>query len=329
MMLLNLSQMQAITRGAVRVEEQDGRFRLLRFTEAQANYYSDIGNTDFYNKTFSTAGVRLAFRTDSTRFSFDFIRFNGGSSRYFADFDLYENAHMTAHRAFDIEEAKQGRVTFTLSEGEKLVEVYLPFSVYIELYNVELDDGATLQGAYRKHTLLAYGDSITHGYDARYPSLSYANALARLLDADIINKGIGGEGFCPGLLATREDIEPDYITAAYGTNDWSHRKKEDLIALATAFYRRLSESYPDAKIFAVSPICRLRHSGPSVCGGSCKDVDGMIRSCVAGLPNVTVLNGWRYIPELPEFFSDRHLHPNDIGFTLYAQNLYRDMVEYL
>ncbi len=324
-MFLSIEQMKKIVRGVSRIEQTEGRFCLLRFTEAQARTYLDGGNTDFYNKTFATAGVRLALRTDSRKLDFDFHRFPGGSSRLFADFDLYENGQMTAHLSFDQAQAERNHVHFDLCEGEKDVEVYLPFSVHIQLANVELDDGAALKGLFRKHSLLSFGDSITHGYDARYPSLSYANTLARLLDADILNKGIGAEGFCPQLLATREEVSPDYITVAYGTNDWKHRKKSDVIKLATAFYRRISESYPGAKIFAITPICRLDNDQPATCDGPCSEMDALLRECAAGIVNITVLNGWKYIPALPEFFSDAYLHPNDLGFAVYAQNLYRDI----
>ncbi len=324
-MLLSLDQMKEITRGTARVELREGCFCLRRFTAAQEESYLASGNMDFYRKTFATAGVRLALRTDSRRLDFGFRRLPGGSSRHFADFDLYENGQLTAHLSFDEEQAAENRVHFALSAGEKEVEVYLPFSVHLQLFDVELDDGATLCGLFRKHTMLAFGDSITQGYDARYPSLSYANALARLLDADLINKGIGAEGFCPQLLETKEDAFPDYITVAYGTNDWKHRRLQDIIKCATAFYKRLSESYPDSRIFAVTPIWRLDQDAAELCEIPCTEMDALLRECAAGLPNVTVLRGWSYIPALPQFFSDAYLHPNDIGFALYAQNLYREI----
>ena len=74
--------------------------------------------------------------------------------------------------------------------------------------------------------MIMFGDSITHGYDALNPSFSYANRLADLLNADFVNKGIGGERFFPTLAQLKDDIEPDYITVAYGTNDWAHSPKE-------------------------------------------------------------------------------------------------------
>ena len=79
-----------------------------------------------------------------------------------------------------------------------------------------LDDGATIEGLYRKYKMISFGDSITHGYDAIYPSLSYASQLAQNLDAEQLNKGIGGDIFFPALLDEKDAFEPDFITVAYG-----------------------------------------------------------------------------------------------------------------
>ena len=34
----------------------------------------------------------------------------------------------------------------------------------------------------------------------------------------------------------------------------------------------------------------------------------------------SVLDGMTLVPHLPEFFSDKFLHPNDLGFGIYAEN---------
>ena len=71
-----------------------------------------------------------------------------------------------------------------------------------------------------KKRILCFGDSISQGYDALYPSNQYTPQLAKLLDAEEYNKAIGGEIFRPELALARDDFEPEYITVAYGTNDW-------------------------------------------------------------------------------------------------------------
>ena len=130
-----------ITRGAVRIEEEGGYFRLYRFTKTQQKAYEETGNRDYYFRTFATAGVRLAFRTDSPYFAFDY-RFVGASSRLYAYFDIYENGHMVRHFGFQGTDAEKGRVKIPLSAGVKDVEIYLPWTRRTDLANVELEDNS-------------------------------------------------------------------------------------------------------------------------------------------------------------------------------------------
>ena len=325
-MILDLEQIQSITRGAVRVQEKDGWFDFFRFTEEQEQYYTH--DSDFYKKSFATSGVRFSFCTNSQCLAFDFQLF-AGSSRPYGWFDLYENGAMVKHFGFENAEISSGHVALSLSEGEKLVELYFPWSRRTELRNVTLDDGATLTPAYRQRKMLAFGDSITQGYDATYPSQSYVCRLARMLDADVIDKGIGGDVFCPDLLKTADDVSPEIITVAYGTNDWCRRDPNEYRENCRLFYTRLSALYPAAKIFAVTPIWRGDATKPTKFGMPAWELHDTIAACVEGLSNVTVIRGWNLIPHLKEFFDDFVLHPNDAGFAAYAEGLYCEIEKHL
>ncbi len=57
---------------------------------------------------------------------------------------------------------------------------------------------------------LAYGTSITHGFDAEGPHLSYVSQAARHLGADLINLGVGGSAHC----------EPEFADYMAGRDDW-------------------------------------------------------------------------------------------------------------
>ena len=41
------------------------------------------------------------------------------------------------------------------------------------------------------------------------------------------------------------------------------------------------------------------------------------------------VDGLSLVPPIPEFFADTNLHPNDLGFSLYAENLCRQLLPYL
>ena len=320
-MKLTLEDIKKIAFGAVFVEESFGAFAFRRFTKEQAELYVKR-NIDHFNKTFATAGVRLAFKTDASRMSFNY-KFAFGSSRMYGWFDVYENDVLTAHIGGEGKLFTSGQAKIEFSPGEKRVEIYFPWSKAAFLSDVELD-GEILSPCPRSRKMICYGDSITHGYDAIYPSLAYVSLLAKALDADAVNKGIGGDCFFPELAAQPDPERPDIVTAAYGTNDWCNYSREHANSGCREFFENLCKSYPGAKIFAVTPIWRKDGDKETKYGLPHRELDRVMRGLLAGLP-VTVLNGYELTPHLPEFYSDGYLHPNDLGFTFYAKNLARMM----
>ena len=333
-MKLTLDQIREIARGALRVErEEDGGIRFYRFTEAQSAAYFATGNMNFYDKTFASAGVRLAFVSTTKTLSFRFKPYSGSSRKWFS-FDLRVGDRIVAHKEYNREDDP---ATFhfetTLGAGEKQIELYFPFSARTDLYDLSIDDGATLKPLRRAHTMIEFGDSITHGYDGHFPSLSYANRLAALLDADSINKGIGGDTFFPELLESGGDLydAPDYITVAYGTNDWAVYPKEKTEVACRAFYKALSARYPKAKIFAITPLWRgdFGDRASGAFGAPLREMDKLIGDSVRDLPNVTLILGENLVPHESAFFSEDFLHPSDLGFCQYAANLYEEIQKHL
>ena len=320
-MILNYDQIRGITHGAVRVEEQNGAIRFLRFTEAQQEAYRLASPDDFYKKTFATASVRLSFVTDSQFLGLQY-RMTKSSSRAFGWFDVYEDGVLIAHFGGEIDTVLEGREEIPFSAGEKKVEVYFPWSAAAEIVAMELADGAVVRPVEKQITLLSFGDSITQGYDAMYPSRSYQNRLADLLGATCVNKGIGGETFFPALLDSEEDIQPDLITVAYGTNDWSKTDRPTYEQNCRNFYEKLAKRYPTAKIIAITPIWRADNTKQTPFNAPLSEAIKMIEEICSQIPGVSVIHGGTFTPRLPEFYSDGYLHPNDMGFGFYAENLY-------
>lgn len=328
-MLLDLKTLKTITAGAERVIEEDGYFCLLRFTEAEANAYLEAGHPDFYKKTFSSTGIRLAFRTTSRSFSFRY-RSAYGSSRKFGHFDVYLNGAMEMHFGSEGEEMTEGKIVIPLPEGETDVEIHFPFSRRTDIRDVEMDDGATLTPIKRKYTMIQYGDSITHAYDAIHPSLAYTALFSSLMDADAVNKGIGGDIFFPALLNEKHPESPDFITVAYGSNDWCKCTKEEFVENCTAFFKGVSELYPHAKIIAIAPIWHLGFDDLGRIGVSPQEQNNMVKDICKDIPNTYYIDGWTLTPHRKEFYTDAAGHPNETCFVLYAMNLYkqvRDLLE--
>ena len=324
-MKLTLEDMKTIAQGVVSVEEKLGEFVFHRFTREQAEAYAKR-SLDSFNKTFATAGVRLSFYTDAERMSFDY-KLAPGSSRMFGWFDVYEDGVMTSHIGGEGRLFNSGHAEIGFTHGEKRVEIYLPWSKATYLSDVELE-GRIISPCKRSRTMIMLGDSITQGYDAKYPSLTYASTVAHELDADAINKGIGGEVFFPELANIPDPVRPEIITVAYGTNDWNSSTREHFEKSCREFYENICKTYPTSKIFAITPVWRGDGDRETRFGAPHSELDSIMRELIADLP-LQVVNGYTLLPRIREFYSDEYLHPGDTLFQIYARELLKFIKKHL
>ena len=339
-MNLSIEMIRAAALGVSSVTEENGKPRFDRFNEAERNMYYNLmpnGTHPFSLRSLCSAGVKLCFRTDSPILVLS-VEVEQYSSRSFFSFDVTANdAHIGSLCNFTEETLAKDYTqtpfalgafekTFLLGEGEKTVSIYFPFGAKVTDFKLGLAEGASFAPVKPKKRLLVYGDSITQGYDARYPSRRYGARLANALEAEEINKGIGGEVFRPRLAELSDEKDIDYITVAYGTNDWSSLNREDFEPNMRAFYKTLSERYPDARIFAITPIWRkdLEAEKPM---GAFSNIGNMIAEAVKDLENVTVIEGIDLVPHDENLFADLRLHPRDEGFDFYAENLIKKIRE--
>ena len=328
-MKLDFEKIKEICTGAVRIEREGEGVRFYRFSEKQEALYKERRD-DFYAKSFATAGVRLSFRTDSKALCLRGETMSSRSRAYysidvFADgrpvgyIDNFSSAELPLD--YTKTELPFGlfRGEFALGEGDKEVTVYLPWSVITRIDEISVDNGAYVQPLMPKKTLLAFGDSITQGYDALRSSNRYTARLCDALSLSEINKAIGGEIFWGELASEREDIIPDYITVAYGTNDWSFVQSEEMKESCREFFSSLRKNYPEAKIFAITPIWRKDRTEERKYGDFLS-VAGDIREAANGF-GVIFIDGLDFVPKEEKYFADLRLHPNDEGFEYYFNNL--------
>ena len=327
-MRLTLEEIRNIARGAVRVEEIEGRINFFRFSEEQEKMYAEHSE-NFLSKSFATAGVRLEFITSSRSIALE-IYASTASSRTYFDHDIYVNGELKYTLGGDTKNAPDGiaqlKGEYDLGEGEKTVKIYFPWSANSRLASLELDDGASIVPVAHRLKMISFGDSITHGYDAINPSLTYTSLVADALDAEMINKGIGREVFRPALSAIRDSFDPDIITVAYGTNEWSLRTAEQFYNDSEAFYADLSRHYPKSKIFALTPIWRgdLNTKTPM---GAFETVARQLERIADALPNVTLIDCIDFVPHEAKMFSPDVLHPNMLGFSYYAKGVIKAIKE--
>jgi len=188
------------------------------------------------------------------------------------------------------------------------------------LSGVELNDGAAVAPHKYDEKFLFLGDSITQGWNSGIDSLSYAWRTSLFFNADCIIYGVGGGVFHPAVFEAPSGFDPDRVFVAFGTNDFGHYKTlADLRLHASQYLDLVTGAYEGKKIYGITPIWRYDPWEKTM---------GSFDECIAVLREeyekrgIFVIDGLKLVPHDKAFFADA-LHPNALGFSLYAQNLIR------
>lgn len=325
MIIMTFKQIKAATFGVARVEEKEGKIFLYRFTREQEEMYKNR-ITDHYFRTFATAGVSLEFDTDSENLTLS-VEISDANCGCFFCHSIFVDGVKVGELSGEIEKGQKSisfNESFDLGEKYlKRVKILFPWSVCSVIKEIRLNDGSKFIPFKKKNRVIMFGDSITHGYVSEKPENSYASRIAEKLEADTINKGIGGEIFCPELAFWADDFEPDIITVAYGTNDWNSSSKRYFEQTSLKFFENLRKSYPKAKILALAPIWRTDiNDVKSV--GSLTSVADCFYQIAEKIDNMIVIDCIDFVPHDAEFYFDS-VHPNDDGFKHYADGLWKEI----
>ncbi|MBP8989299.1 MAG: SGNH/GDSL hydrolase family protein [Clostridia bacterium] len=335
--------------------DEDGYVSLFRFSENQMNYYAE--NSFFHLMSLCSSGVCLYFGTDGNQVTLDcrtadlsrkmlvqireemslgeilqrfgetVIKVNQARSRLdiVQHFDLYQDDHYC--RAV---RTGNNEINLKLDNPEHqnvIVKIWLPLFKTLSIRSLA-SDGAIWPVESGRPRLLALGDSITQGFVAGKPSLSYVTQLAELLEVDAINQGIGNITHEAGILTDWENLPcPDLVISAYGTNDWHSGKDMTEIELAMrAYYERLFSVFSEVPIYILTPIWRDDFREAKSCG-SFSELTECIRTIVreSGREKTWLMDGLSVSPHNPACYSDGWLHPNVTGFSYMASRLYRIM----
>ena len=332
-MKLTFDQIKSVCSGAVTVTQEDDLIHFYRMHPAQREAVLARSEV-FYKRSNATAGVKLDFRTDSTSLFLD-MNASPSTMSFFAvdiivDGKLIGSVDNFSHEklpVFFAEKAYQygdfsGR--FDLGAGEKTVRVHLPWGPVAAIRELSLDDGATFIPAVPEKKVLFYGDSITQGMDCLHPSQTYSARIAEALGMAEYNKAIAGTNSFPEMTAVREEFTPGVIVVAYGTNDWTLSDTATFRTNYRAMHEHIRNYYPGTPVFALTPVFRYALNECRAMGAFCK-VGPIIQEICADFPNVTVIDGFPFIPRDHLCFGDGILHPNAKGFDYYFKGLWPQM----
>lgn len=313
-MRLNFEQIKQIAVGVLRVIECDGYYSFYRCTEKQIKAWYDYGNKDLGDRSKTTTGVRLDFHTNSKNFSFGLT---GRKAEVLID-------GMQRGIFFPDEDGIiRGTVELTDMIGSRKedVRVTLVFSSHGEgkLYFAEIDDGAYIKNHDYSTKILFIGDSITQGWNSYYDTLSFAWRVTNHYNANSLINGIGGAFYEPETF-DKIDFDPDTVIIAYGTNDAMRFKVfEDMEKRVVGYLDLIKKEYGSKRVVVISPIWRGNAEMKPM--GAEFDKKRKMIEREAEARGFEVVDGLTLVPPRPELFADTYLHPNDLGFGVYAENL--------
>lgn len=304
---LTNEQLQRIYFGALYFQEtEDGYLESFQYTKEQMAYFERVSEF-WYERCFAGSAKTLEFTTEATQLSFDYKIIWAGSE------DSVELAvdGLVSQIYYVKDIAKEGRLTFELPEGKKGVIIYLPADATVWIRNFEINGEVT--PAKKGEKVLWMGDSITQGYGPLRSAHTYVSVANRLLNYDILNQGIGGYVYDKNVLTEMEGYKPDKIIISMGTNQFGSPTMQDV----EEYYVRLKEVYGDTPVLCILPIWR-----GDVPGGEptlvkfCRNIKAICEK----YSNITVVDGFKLVPHLSEYFLD-DLHPNALGGEIYGRNL--------
>ncbi len=315
-MKLSFEQIKAVTVGAVNIAQTDDGIKFYKCTQKQIDAWyrkSEI----LGNRAAGTTGVRLDFHTDSKKLAFRVL----GGSKY--------EVHIDGLVAAAYKLGAGERVELDLHDplGHKIdecrVTIILPsHDSGAVLDYVELDDGAFVRPYRFDCKMLFIGDSITQGWASSLDSYSYAYRVSAFFNAESVIQGIGGAYFNEESFDSLP-FDPDMVFVAYGTNDFGcYETYDEFREHCEAHLSLIAEEYRGKKIFVLSPIWRDQREGQAM--GSFEGCRAVVIESAEKF-GLCHIDGLKLVPPLPSLFADGYLHPNDNGFSLYAENLIKEI----
>lgn len=292
-------------------ETDDGYLQAFQYNEEQMKYFERV--SDFwYERCFASTAKTLEFITDATEAKFDYkILWKGSDDSFEAAVD---NLITEIFYVKDLNE--EGKMTFTFPEGKKRVTIYLPADATVVIKNLEINGIA--EPPKKTAKVLWLGDSITQGFGPLRSSQTYVSVANRILDYDIINEGIGGYVYDKNSLMKLEGYEPDKLIVALGTNQFGDKD----MTVVEEYYETLFGIYgKDIPTLCILPLWRgdVPDGVPTLIEYCSK-----IRKIVEKYPNIKIVDGFKLVPHLPEYYLD-NLHPNQLGAEVYGRNLVEEI----
>ena len=316
-MKLTFEQIKSVTVGSVNTVQTEEGIKFYKCTERQIEAWNRKSAT-LGDRALSTTGIRLDFHTNSQHVGFKAI-----SGR---KYEVHINGLVAAVFRLNAGEVAELDLSDPIGRKQDEYRVTIVFPSHDAggaVEYVELDDGAWIKPHAFDKKFLFIGDSITQGWASSLDSYSYAYRVSNFFNAESVIQGIGGAYYNEESF-DEIDFDPEVVFVAYGTNDFGHYKTYDEFRFhCEAHLALIADAYKDKKVFVLSPIWRDKREGKAM--GS---FDGCIDIVKNGADKygLNYIDGLKLVPPMASLFQDEYLHPNDNGFSLYAENLIKELL---
>lgn len=264
------------------------------------------------------AGVRLAFRSDTTRLI--------GIIEPRTDLSPID---LCCDGAFIGSVALAGEERFAFAElppGEKLIELWLPQFGEFRLRAIALSEGATITAAAdHRPRWVTYGSSITQCRDAASPTQTWPAIVARNRGLNLTCLGFGGQCHLEPMVARLiRDLPAEGLSMCIGINVYGSASLSPRTfgPAIIGFVSLIRERHPDTPFAVLSPIfSAARERTPNAVGLTLEAMRAEIASAVevlraGGDRNLHYVDGLTLFgPEHAHLLPDG-LHPNAEGYRL-------------
>ena len=279
-------------------------------------------------------GAEIAFRTAARSVSVR-LRYSAAhistSARNGIGLVVVDDAWRSATTFNDGNRAVQRAVTtidvplkVPAAAGEHRYRIVLPYGDSVDFLGASVESGASIAAddQPKRPRWVAYGDSVTQGFEASHIGTSYGWQVAQLRGWELLNLGLGGRVCVPGDASAIAGLAPDLVTIAIGVNDWQGGIPPATYGahLATLL-DQLNALRPATRIAVLSPLWVGDDWKPAGAKQPLADYRSAAEATVAARPWAQFVDGASLIAHERALFNRTAVHPNDQGFAQMAEHL--------
>lgn len=273
-------------------------------------------------RTAMPAGVRLTFRSDTSRLSGTLL-----PVAEMAPLDLCCDGELLATIPLD------GEASFSfngLPSGDKMIELWLPQFGEFRLQSLAIDDGARCAPVDdQRPRWITYGSSITQCRTAASPTQTWPAIVARNMDLQLTCLGFGGQCHLDPMIARLIHNQPvDFLSICAGINIYGGAtlSPRTFRGALIGFVQIVRDAHPEIPFVVMSPIYSPpRESTPNTVGFTLQAMRTEVAAAVDALQQAGDVNLY-YVDGLDIFGADYTallpdaLHPNAEGYRVLGQN---------